>query len=247
MKYEFYDGKIQKRLKGDYEASVLIQLMQEVVSLADGSPLPEKYKEYKIDVCGGTGVEAKEVLLVLTDDWADWEASFAIAEINSVPEYTVKTAAIDNLSKVSIGGMRVEIDYNIKDYQHFDNLAMVILTGGYSWTKNQYDEIAAFIKKAVEFHVPVAAICGATIFLGKHGFLDKVKHTGDDLEYFQSQQGYNGQACYVSAQIAVDKGFITANETASVDFASEIFKTLKIHTDEEINLWRDKFKNGMVR
>lgn len=192
-------------------------------------------------------MQTKEVLLLLTDCWADWEASFAIAEVNSVPEYTVKTIAVDHLPKASIGGMRVEIDYTINDYQCLDNLAMVILCGGYSWKENRYDEIAAFIKNVKDFNVPVAAICGATIFLGKHGFLDNIKHTGDDLEFFLSEQGYNGQACYVSAQVVADNGFITANETAGVDFAYEIFKTLKIDTDEEINLWRDKFKNGAVR
>ena len=33
----------------------------------------------------------KDVLLLLTDRWADWEASYAIVEVNSVPRYSVKT------------------------------------------------------------------------------------------------------------------------------------------------------------
>lgn len=192
-------------------------------------------------------MQTKEVLLVLTDRWADWEASYAIAEINSAPEYAVKTISVDNLPKASIGGIRAEIDYTVKDYQHFDNLAMVILPGGYSWAESSYDEIAAFVKNAMDRRIPVAAICGATIFLAKHGLLDKVKHTGDDFEYFEGTPGYNGHAYYVPAQIAVDNGVITANETAAVDFAHKIFKILKIDTDEEINLWYDKFKHGMVR
>ena len=66
----------------------------------------------------------KEVLLVLTDRWADWEAAYAIAEVNSVEQYTVKTIAVDAHPKTSIGGLRGEIDYTIKDYQRFDSLAM---------------------------------------------------------------------------------------------------------------------------
>ena len=31
-----------------------------------------------------------------------------------------------------------------------------------------------------------------------------------------------------------DKGFITANETAAVEFAYEIFKMLKVDSEEEI-------------
>jgi putative intracellular protease/amidase len=189
----------------------------------------------------------KEVLLVLTDRWADWEASFAVAEINSAPEYEVKTIAADQLPKVSIGGIRAEIDYRVQEYRHFDKLAMILLPGGYSWKEDCHKEIADFVRKVSASHIPVAAICGATIFLGKHGFLDKVKHTGDLLELFEKEQGYHGQDFYVPAQVVVDKGFITANETAAVEFAYEIFKVLKIDEAEEIERWRDYYKNGAVR
>lgn len=193
----------------------------------------------------------KEVLLLLTDRWADWEASYAIAEINSTEQYVVKTIAIDTQPKASIGGLNVGIDYSIDDYQSFDNLAMIILPGGFSWGEHRYDEIADFVRRAHDSGIPIAAICGATIFLGKHGFLDNIKHTGDELEYFQEElsdeEGYNGKEHFVSAQLMNDNGFITANETAAVDFAYEIFRELKIDTNEELGLWYDKFKNGMIR
>ncbi|HHV08974.1 MAG TPA: glutamine amidotransferase [Clostridiales bacterium] len=192
-------------------------------------------------------MQEKEVLLILTDRWADWEAAYAVAEINSVPTYAVKTIATDRAAKVSIGGIRAEIDYTIDSYHNFDNLAMTILPGGFAWQEARHDEIAAFIKKTRDFQVPVAAICGATIFLGKHGFLNEIKHTGDDLELFQKEHGYDGQGSYMSAQIVVENGFITANETAAVDFAHAIFHILEIDTNKEIDLWYDKFKYGMVR
>jgi len=185
--------------------------------------------------------------LLLTDRWADWEAAYAIAGINSVPQYTVKTIAVTHEPKVSIGGLRTEIDYTIERYHNFENLEMLILPGGFAWQEDRHDEIANFIRKAQEFHVPVADICGATIFLGKHGLLDEIKHTGDELELFQKERGYSGENCYVSAQIVVDNGIITANETAAIDFAHTIFGLLKIDTNEEIDAWRDHFKYGMVQ
>ena len=196
-------------------------------------------------------MQRKEVLLLLTDNWADWEASHAIAVINSSPQYIVKTIAIDKYPKVSIGGLRTEIDYVIGDYQNFDKLAMVILTGSFSWREVYHEEITDFIKKAVDFRIPIAAICGATIFLGKHGFLNNVKHTGDTWEYFHmnlyDEKGYTGQKHFVSAPVVNDNGFITANETSAIDFAYEIMRTLKTGTNEEIDLWYDNFKNGMLR
>jgi len=192
-------------------------------------------------------MQPKEVLLVLTDQWADWEASYAVWLTNSVPEYTVKTIAVDKQPKVSAGGLRAVIDYAIDEYKYFDNLAMVILTGGFAWKNDRYDEIAKFVKKARDLYVPIAAICGATVFLGKHGLLDNVKHTGISLERFQKEPEYNGQESFISAQAVADQGFITANGTAALEFAREIFRVLKVYDDEDMDEWYDEFKNGMIR
>lgn len=155
-----------------------------------------------------------EILLLLTDRWCDWEASYAIAVANVFSDYVVKTIALDTSPKVSMGNLCVNIDYSIDNYLNFSNTAIIILPGGLSWEENDYDKIAEFIRRISNASVPVAAICGATTFLCRHGFLNDIKHTGDSLELFQSQRGYCGQALYVPAQVVVDGGFITANETA---------------------------------
>jgi putative intracellular protease/amidase len=188
-----------------------------------------------------------EILLLLTDRWCDWEASYAIAVANSFSDYVVKTISTDTIPKVSMGGIKAEVDYRIDNYQYFDKLAMIILPGGLSWEENDYDEIAGFIKTVVKAGIPIAAICGATLFLCRHGFLDNVKHTGDSLELFQSQTNYKGQSLYVPAQAVADGGIITANETAAVQFAYHIFKILNVDSDEEIEKWYDNFKNGAIR
>lgn len=188
-----------------------------------------------------------EVLIVLTEQWNDWEASYAIAVLNSFSDYKVKTIAIDNFPKISMGGINASVDYTINDYQNLNNLSMVILPGGLSWEKNDYKEIAEFIKNIMELHIPIASICGSTTFLCKHGFLDNVRHTGDSLELFKEQKKYKGEEFYLHEQLVIDNQVITANETAAVQFAYEIFKLLKIDSDEEIEEWYDNFKNGAIR
>ncbi len=64
-----------------------------------------------------------------------------------------------------------------------------------------------------------------------------VKHTGNDLKRFQSEPEYKGQNFFIPAQAVADKGFITANDTAALEFAREIFRVLEIDTDEEMNEW----------
>ncbi len=188
-----------------------------------------------------------EVLIVLTEQWNDWEASYAIAVINSFSDYKVKTIAIDDFPKQSMGGINASVDCTINNYQNLNNIAMVILPGGLSWEENDYSNIGVFIKNIMELHIPIAAICGATTFLCKHGLLDNVKHTGDSLELFKQQKEYKGEAFYIHEQVAVDKQVITANETAAVQFAYEIFKVLEIDSNEEIEQWYDNFKNGAIR
>lgn len=188
---------------------------------------------------------SKDVLLLLTDNWADWEASYAIAEVNSVPQYAVKTIAEDKKAKISIGGLRSEIDLTLEEYTDLSNLALLILPGGFSWQKNEYKEIAAFIEKVLKQNIPVAAICGATIFLGKNGFLDKVKHTGDRFELFSQHEAYKGTAYFMETQAVLDKGILTANETAAVEFAYEIFNLLAISDGAEIEEWYTYYQEGM--
>lgn len=123
-----------------------------------------------------------------------------------------------------MGNLCTSIDCCVGDDLDFLKIAIVILPGGLSWEENDYDEIVEFVRKILNAGIPVAAICGATTFLCKHGFLDHVKHTGDSLELFQRQCGYKGTKLYIPAQIVVDGGIITANETAAVEFAYEIFR-----------------------
>lgn len=185
-----------------------------------------------------------EILVLLTHQWCDWEASYAIAVANSFSDYKVKTIAIDELPKISMGGIRAGIDYSIESYNSYEKLAIVIIPGGLSWEDNDYDEIKIFVKRLTENKIPIAAICGATYFLCRHGFLDSVKHTGDSLELFKSAKGYKGEKLYIPSQVVVDGGFITANETGAVEFAYEIFKLLKVDSDEEMNQWFHNFKKS---
>lgn len=188
-----------------------------------------------------------KVLLFLTDEWCDWEAGYAIAVINSFSDYVVETVAIDKKPKVSMGNVKASVDHAMSELHDFSDVAIIILPGGLSWEENDYDEIAEFITLIRQADVPVAAICGATTFLCRHGFLDHVKHTGDSLELFQSQKGYHGEELYVPAQVVVDGGFITANETAAVAFAYEIFEILNVDSADERKEWLDNFKYGAIR
>jgi len=192
-------------------------------------------------------MQTKQVLLVLTDKWVDWEAAYAIAEINLSPDYSITTVAIDLEPKVSIGGIRAGVGSLVTDWQDFSDVAMVILPGGYTWEDHDYPEIADLVRKAVAHAVPVAAICAATTWLAGHGFLNDIRHTGEEIDLMQEQPGYKGALFYIEAQVVTDDGFITANETAAVEFAYEIIRALALMPEEQSSDWLHDYRDGLFR
>ena len=187
-----------------------------------------------------------KVLLVLTDRWCDWEASYAIAVLNSFTDYHVVTVAVDLEAKVSMGGLKTLVDETLTTAP-LDSCGLILLPGGLDWQQQPHPEIADFVSKALQKEIPIAAICGATYFLGSHGFLNQIPHTGDSLAQFDGVDSYTGAAFYQEAQLVNGGTIITANETAAVEFAYEVFKLLKADSPDELAEWYENFSQGMIR
>ncbi|GGO01687.1 type 1 glutamine amidotransferase family protein [Saccharibacillus kuerlensis] len=192
----------------------------------------------------------KQVWVWLTDGFADWEASYAIAELNK-PEtgYVVRTIAANSLPKKSMGGMQVLPDLSAaeEDSANIENsdLAMLILPGGTSWLDHNHDEAADLVRRCLKSGIPVAAICDATTFLGRIGVLDHYDHTGNSLEYLKSKASeYQGESRYIVAQSVSHELLITANGTAPLEFARLILLKLGMLDAAELDEWYNLFKNG---
>ncbi|WP_134682763.1 type 1 glutamine amidotransferase family protein [Brevibacillus migulae] len=191
----------------------------------------------------------KEVLIFVTDGFADWEASYVSAELNK-PEsgYQVKTIAIDAGPKKSMGGLTVLPDYVLEGYAVHDQLAMLILPGGTGWGEEKNQQAKKLVAQCVAHSVPVAAICDATTFLGRHGFLDDQPHTGNSLPYLQANAPeYQGQSHYIEAQSVSEGNLITANGSAAVEFGKQILERLQVLKQDELEQWFAIFKHGYVQ
>ncbi|SDD18046.1 Putative intracellular protease/amidase [Paenibacillus sp. UNCCL117] len=190
----------------------------------------------------------REVVVVLTDGFADWEASYVTAEINKERTgYRVKTAAIDPELKTSMGGFRVQPDYELSDRSFLAHTAMLILPGGTGWAEERHEPIRELVEEAVQRNIEVAAICDATVFLGRHGFLDHKAHTGNTLAYMRlGAPDYRGEAHYVEAQAVSAPGLITANGSAAVEFSKHILERLGVLQGRELDEWYHIFKSGYL-
>lgn len=190
----------------------------------------------------------KQVLVFLTDGYADWEASYVCAELNK-PEtgYQIKTIAVNKQPKVSMGGFTVIPDYDLSlDFAQI-HISMLIIPGGTSWGDPINEPVQDLIRYCFDGGIGVAAICDATTFLGRHGFLEQHKHTSNMLaELKKSAPKYKGDGYYVEAQAVSDGKLITANGSAPVEFAKLILAELGVYQGEMLEQWYSIFKKGVL-
>jgi putative intracellular protease/amidase len=190
-------------------------------------------------------MKEKSVYIFLFDGYSDWEISYAAPEIMNSGKYGIKTFSLDGRNVRSMGGLNVYPDIPLTAID-MENVAMLVLPGGKAWEEKILNEITPFVKNLRISGIPVAAICGATLFLADIGFLDNVKHTSNAREYLQSMSAvYKGIDKYQDAPAVTDYNIITASGVAPIEFAREIFLKLEIYDPAMVEKWFQLFKNGV--
>lgn len=194
----------------------------------------------------------KEVIFVLLNGFADWEAAHIAVCLNAGVKpgrplkYIAKTLSLTKEPVISIGGFRVLPDYDIHtlplDY------AGLVLVGGDNWFSPEAEAIVPIVEKMIRENKLVAGICNASVFLGKHEFLNHVKHTSNALEYLKNMAGekYTGNAYYIEKQAVRDGNIVTANGTAQLEFCREILYALNADEQEVIEESYSFYKNGFL-
>lgn len=187
----------------------------------------------------------KTVYVYLQDTLADWEAGYAMAELHSgrffqaaAEPLQVKTCALSLEPVVTMGGLRLLPDITV-DEICLSDAAMLILPGGDSWLTLQNEMI---LEKAAAFlaaGIPVAAICAATVALGRVGLLGQHRHTSNDLEFLRMMGGevYTGSALYEQQPAVLDGNLITAAGNAPLEFACRIFERLDVFSPATLDAW----------
>lgn len=187
----------------------------------------------------------RTVFIYLQDGMADWEASYAAAELHSgrffkapAEPLRVRTCALSREMVVTMGGLRLLPEVTV-DELCLGDAAMLILPGGDGWFALQHEMI---LEKAAAFltsGIPVAAICAATVALGRAGLLNHYRHTSNDLGFLRQICGevYKGEARYVAEPVVRDTDLITAAGTAPLEFACQIFERLDVFSPSTVEAW----------
>lgn len=194
----------------------------------------------------------KTCYLFVFNGFADYETSLAVAGIRKSGQYRIKTIALTKDPVRSMSGLVVTPDTDffpatdLADIDR-DNTAMLILPGGRAWEQKLNDGVTPMIAHFVLQGIPVAAICGATVFLADIGILNRTQHTSNSMAYLEHfSKGYRGQTRFVMSPSVRTEHLITASGVAMVDFARDIFETLQIAGDEPVHEWFKYFEQQIA-
>ena len=184
-------------------------------------------------------VFAEYVLVYLAEAIASDEFS-----LKENPKYINKFVASTLDPIKSIGSFRIMPDYSFDTMP--DDYAALVLIGGFGWVTPIADKVAPIVRQAVENGKIVGAICNAASFMAKHGFLNDVKHTGNGIDQLKLWGGenYTNHTGYVHVQAIGDKNIVTANGSATLEFAKELLLLLENDTPERIEMYYQFNKQG---
>ena len=192
----------------------------------------------------------KEILVFISEEYADWEIAYVGAVINKSSKYKISTVSTKKEIVTSMCGLKVTPTYAIDEIldNEIENFEMLLLVGGHFWKKENYENklVKKLVDKFKHDNKIISAICDATTFLAFNGYLNEVKHTGNSLEYIISNcPNYTGKDYYIEKQSVRTELFITANGTATLEFSCEIVKSLDLESEEDIDSWYKINKNGL--
>jgi len=110
------------------------------------------------------------------------------------------------------------------------------LISRYAWMEQKNNTIQPVVEYSIQDHIPVAAICNAANFMAENGYLNNIRHSGNTLKFMKSQSPhYKGNSNFIEKQAVECSDIITANVTASLEFAREIMLYLNVKPVEKID------------
>ena len=158
--------------------------------------------------------------------------------------FEIKTVSLSKDAVTSIGGIQTMPDYTVetvpKDYE------ALLLIGGMRWREECTQRVIPLVEHCLQNGRVLGGICDAAAFLASVGVLNTVKHTGNSLSAMKEWKGtqYKGAANFQSKQAVYDKNIITANGSATLEFAREVLIALHVTEETLIEDWYVLHKLG---
>jgi putative intracellular protease/amidase len=185
------------------------------------------------------------VHVLVFDGFADWEPSYALAQLRQTGAAAVVTVGLSHHPVRSMGGLTVMPDVTVEQVVP-EQVRLFILPGGDQWETAGLDpRLIALLEGCMANGAPLAAICAATTAVARAGLLHGRAHTSNGLDYLKTQvPDYTFENDYVDQLAVRDRGLITASGLGAVEFAREIFAELEVFSEGDLEMWYRMFKYG---
>ena len=195
----------------------------------------------------------KNIVFVILDEFADWEAAFlssALNDKNITKNYTTNFASIDKNLKKSMGNLKVLPDLTLKEIDENDVDGLVLI-GGRTW-RSQIEEtntkIVELVKKFKNNpNKVVGAICDAAYFLATNGLLNDRKHTVNSFDEIKDNSNYTNSKNFVEMESVIDGNLVTAKGDSPIHFAKNVMMVLGDIPEKNVNLFFDIYTIGFVK
>ena len=184
--------------------------------------------------------------VLIFDGFADWEPALALAELRRSGNLNVVTVGFNSKPATSMGGLRVLPDQTLASLNPA-HIRLLLLPGGDMWESADYPrgELETLLRQLHDARVPIAAICGGTLALGRAGLLNDRAHTSNFRDYLPKMvPEYRGGQYYRDELAVRDRGVITASGLGATEFAREVLAELGVFEDNIRELWFETFKSG---
>lgn len=188
---------------------------------------------------------SRKVVFIILDQFADWEGAYLSSilldeELGLSNE--VLWASTDLEAKKSLGNMTVIPDMKLDDIP--EDADALILIGGNSWRSEAADKVTPVVQKFKASGKIIGFICDATYYAAKEGFLNDVKHTGNDLMEIKELDNYRNEEMFLMENAVRDGKIITANGNSPVEFTGEVLKALEIMSEDDVRMQTDFYLMG---
>ena len=188
----------------------------------------------------------QKAYLFVFDGLADWEPAHALCEINKSGQFTVVPVGVSTRPITTMGGMKLTPEATLGEVKPADT-AVFMLPGGDMWQGKSREKLKSLLRGLHQANVLIAAICAATLEIGRAGLTHNIRHTSNSKKYLKTfVPNYQDDDFYVHELAVADQNIITASGLGSVEFAREIIKHLRIHSDADTDVWFDMFKHGVM-
>lgn len=172
------------------------------------------------------------ILLCVYPNYADFQIGHLLFFLKKIGKAKIETTSIDGEIIKSLGGLRVRPDISMNQVQ-VKTYDLILCPGGDLLHEVADDpQIHYLLQTATVNNVPIASLCGSTLFLAKAGLLNDKKFTCNTGTYEQFKNDYS-HATYTGNNVEVEASMITAKGTAFIDFTVAVGHLLKLWKSEE--------------